>query len=95
VNFNVLEIINAWITALNPTDLQAKLAKERLDVCLVCDFKKEVIQNKEWSAICGACGCPIKKKIFTDQMNSCPQKKWNLLEENYKSILKEKKRSLI
>jgi len=95
MKFNPLEIINAWITAANPNEIQTELAKERLDVCMECDFRKEVIHNKEWSAICGSCGCPIQKKIFTDQFGSCPEKKWNTLEEKYKSILKEKRKSLI
>ena len=60
-----------------------------------CDFRKEFIHKKEWSTICGSCGCPIKKKIFTDEMGSCPEKKWVSLEEKYKSILKENKKSLI
>ncbi len=92
---NLLEIVNAWVIAANPNETQAQLAKERFDVCSTCDFRKEFIQNKEWSTICGPCGCPIKKKIFTDQMGSCPEKKWNILEENYKSILKQKGRTLI
>jgi hypothetical protein len=95
MNFNPLEIINAWITAANPNETQTQLAKERLDVCMGCEFRKEVIHNKEWSALCGACGCPIQKKIFTDQYGSCPKNKWDELENNYKSILKEKRKSLI
>jgi hypothetical protein len=95
VKFNPFEIVNAWITAANPTELQTQLAKERLDVCMGCDFRKEFIQNKKWSTICGSCGCPIQKKIFTNQFGSCPEKKWNTLEEKYKSILKKKKKSLI
>lgn len=95
MEFNPLEIVNAWIIAANPNETQTQLAKERLDVCMGCDFRKEIIEKKKWSAICGPCGCPIKKKIFTNQMGSCPEKKWNSLEENYKSILKEKGRTLI
>lgn len=95
MKFNPLEIINAWITAANPNETQTQLAKERLNVCMSCDFRKEFIHNKEWSALCGACGCPIKKKIFTDQYGSCPKNKWNELEDKYKSILKEKRKSLI
>lgn len=95
MEFNLLEIINAWIIAANPNEMQTKLAKERLDICMSCDFRKEIIHKKNWSVICGPCGCPIKKKIFTDQMGSCPKKKWNEVEESYKNILKEKKKSLI
>jgi hypothetical protein len=95
MRFDPIEIINAWFTSINPDEIQSKLAKERLDVCMKCDFRKEVIHKKEWSALCGKCGCPIQSKIFTDQFGSCPEKKWNTLEENYRSMLKEKGRTLI
>lgn len=95
MKFNPLEIINAWITAANPNEIETQLAKERLDICMGCKFKKEVIHNKEWSALCGACGCPIKKKIFTDQYGSCPEKKWNLIESKYIKHLKRKEKTII
>jgi hypothetical protein len=95
MKFNPIEIINAWFTSINPNETESILAKERLDICMKCDFRKEVIHNKEWSALCGKCGCPIRSKIFTNQFGSCPEKKWNILEENYKSILKEKGKTLI
>jgi len=91
MKFNPIEIINAWITAANPNEVETKLAKERLDICMGCDIRKEIIKRKEWSAICGGCGCPIQKKIFTDEYGSCPEKKWNELEDMYKSILKQSK----
>jgi hypothetical protein len=95
MKFNPFEIINAWITAANPDETQTQLAKERVDECMKCDFRKEIINKKEWSAICGKCGCPIQKKIFTDEYGSCPLGKWNTLENKYKSILREKGRTLI
>lgn len=95
MKFDPVEIINAWFTSINPNETESTLAKERLDICMKCDFRKEVIHNKDWSALCGKCGCPIRSKIFTNQFGSCPEKKWNPLEENYKSILKEKGKTLI
>jgi hypothetical protein len=95
MRFDLIEIIDAWFTAMNPDETQSNLAKERLDVCMKCDLRKEVIHNKEWSAFCGGCGCPIRSKIFTDQFGSCPEKKWDSLEENYRSMLKQKSRTII
>jgi hypothetical protein len=95
MKFNPVEIVNAWITAANPNETQTELAKKRLDICMECNFRKEVILKKKWSAICGPCGCPIKKKIFTNQFGSCPKQKWDNIEESYKTILKEKKSSII
>jgi PHP family Zn ribbon phosphoesterase len=95
MGFNPLEIINAWITAANPTEMEAKLAKERLSICLKCDFRKEVIHNKQWSAVCGKCGCPIQKKIFTNQYGSCPMNKWEEVEKKYIKNLVVKDKSII
>ena len=95
MTFNISEIVKAWVTAANPNDVQRELAEERLDICMKCEFRKEVIHNKEWSALCGKCGCPISKKIFTDQYGSCPLNKWNLIEDKYKLHLKKKNKSII
>lgn len=95
MNFNPIEIINSWIISFNPNETEIKLSKERINVCLQCDFKKEVFHNKEWSYYCGPCGCPLYKKIFTDQYGSCPKGKWNFIEDNYKNHLKIKKKSII
>ena len=73
---NFKEIFVAWKTLANPTDLQEKVAKDRLDVCIKCPFKKEIFEKKEWSAICGRCGCPLKAKIFSQEINPCPMGYW-------------------
>jgi hypothetical protein len=95
MKFNPLEIINAWITAANPTEIQAEIAKERLNVCLGCEFRKEIIHNKEWSAVCGGCGCPIQKKIFTNEYGTCPTNKWEEVEKRYMKNLIVKEKSII
>lgn len=95
MGLDFLEILNAWMTSANPNDLQKELAEKRLAFCSTCDFKKEVLRKKQWSAICGGCGCPISKKIFTDQYGSCPLHKWESVEDDYKDKLKVKKRSII
>lgn len=95
MKFNPIEIVNAWITAANPNEMESKLAKERLDICMKCEFRKEIIHNKEWSALCGKCGCPLNKKIFTNQYGSCPLNKWNDIEKKYINQLIVKEKSLI
>ncbi len=95
LDIDVLDILKSWITSVNPTETQSELAKKRLDVCAICDFKREVIHNKEWSWLCGRCGCPIRKKIYTDQYGSCPLKKWNFIEDDYIKDLKVKEKSII
>jgi hypothetical protein len=93
MGFDLIEILKAWATAENPNKMQKELAELRLNVCMGCDMRKEIIHNKKWSALCGKCGCPLSKKIFTDQYGSCPLDKWNIVEEPYvKSLtLKSKK----
>lgn len=92
---DIKDILTSWITSINPSDLEKKLAEERMEICMSCEIKREFFHNKEWSAICGRCGCPLKKKIFTNQYGTCPLKKWHTIEENYKNHLKIKKNSII
>lgn len=82
---NFKEIFVAWKTLARPTEFQSKVAKDRLDVCISCEFKKEVFEKSEWSAICGKCGCPLKAKIFSQEINPCPMEKW-ILPDNKNGI---------
>lgn len=71
---DLLEIAIAWKRAARPTDEQQQLAEERLEICNSCEYKefKSLIRTY----ICGACGCPIQKKIYTPQEQGCPKRKW-------------------
>lgn len=73
---NFKEVFVAWKTLAKPTEFQAKVANDRLDVCIKCPHKKEIFEKKEWSAICGKCGCPLKAKIFSQEVNPCPMGYW-------------------
>jgi hypothetical protein len=77
------EIFESWFTSFNPTQEQKIIAKERLDVCLGCDYRKEVLKGVNWSAYCDGCGCPISKKIFSKYFNPCPKKKWENVDSKY------------
>lgn len=74
---NFKEIFVAWKTAARPTPFQSKVAKDRLDVCIKCPFKKEIFEKKQWSAVCGKCGCPLKAKIFSQEISPCPMGYWD------------------
>lgn len=78
-----LEIIQAWKIANNPTPKQELLAKLRFDICETCPSKKVLTGKLKIATICGECGCPISKKIFTPQFNSCPLKKWEKIDNQY------------
>jgi hypothetical protein len=73
---DVIEIINAWKNANNPTPKQEELAKLRFNICNDCPSKKILTRKLKIATICSECGCPISKKIFTPKFNACPLGKW-------------------
>jgi hypothetical protein len=88
---NYEEIFDAWIISLNPTPNQVELAKLRLEVCLGCEFRKEIVKGLKWSALCGKCGCPLNKKVFSTRYNACPEKKWENTDLGYIEPMEDKK----
>lgn len=68
----VSEIFNAWKVSFNPSDEQQSIADERLQICMDCEFKRE-----EPVLHCSACGCPLKKKVYSQVSRSCPKGKWS------------------
>lgn len=89
MDFN--EIVTAWITSFNPDKEQTKRSLDRAKICVKCPEKKELFHNKEWSAVCGKCGCPLSKKVFSQEYNPCPIKKWEESDKNYPHLYKNKK----
>jgi len=71
------EIAVSWWRAENPTKEQSELAQKRLAICIGCDSKKESIV---FNYVCGECGCPIGKKIFTPKLGTCDLNKWDNVE---------------
>lgn len=70
------EIFTAWKVLYNPTEFQSKVASDRLNICVSCIYKREIFEKKEWSAVCGKCGCPLKAKVFSQEINPCPMGFW-------------------
>ena len=70
------EIIKAWASSINPTESQKSIAEKRLKICKYCLYsnKKRFIVKK--IAYCRLCKCPLNKKVFTDNIHSCPKDKW-------------------
>jgi hypothetical protein len=79
MGINIKKIAKAWITAANPTVQQSKLAEARWNICDSCDKRKTVATI----TVCGACGCPLSKKIFTMENDACPLNKWLEVEKDY------------
>lgn len=92
---NIKDIINAWASKINPSEDEINLAQERSNICSGCVFKKSFFSKKEWSSICGQCGCPITSKIFSKEFNSCPEKKWEGVDSKYIKIFNHKKNKTI
>jgi hypothetical protein len=92
---NYKEIFDAWKVSFKPAPWQEELANKRLDVCLKCEFRKEKIKGLKWSALCGKCGCPLSKKVFSPLYDPCPLKKWGSIDSLYLKPLEDKNTSSI
>ena len=72
----ISEIFKSWITAANPSPEEQAIAQYRANVCDSCDKKTHApILN---TFICGECGCPLNKKVFSPKpgKEACPLAKW-------------------
>jgi hypothetical protein len=73
---DLIKIAKAWISAANPTPKQEEIADIRINICNSCPSAKYLsILDVH---VCGECNCPLKKKIFVDNKNECPLKKWTI-----------------
>jgi hypothetical protein len=80
---NYKEIFEAWKISFNPTPTQEEQAQKRLNVCLSCEHRQEILKQVKWSAYCGDCGCPLSKKVFSKLYNPCTRKKWGEVDIMY------------
>lgn len=69
---DIKEIIKAWYKASNPSKEDLEIAEARLNICTECPNLKRISSID----LCGKCLCPINKKVFTDNKDSCPENKW-------------------
>ena len=88
---NFKQIIEAWIIAGRPTHAQRELAEARGKICDECPSKKILIEGIEIATICGECGCPIGKKVFTNDYNPCDLKKWAEVDDKFFTKRKDNK----
>jgi hypothetical protein len=69
------EIAIAWYNAANPTPEMKEIADSRLQICEGCEEVKTA--DIGGFHYCGACGCPLNKKIFSPRgPSACPKRKW-------------------
>lgn len=85
----IKEIVSAWATSFNPTQQQKLLAEDRYAICKSCPSLGKKLKIE----YCKECGCPIQKKIFTQQLNdTCPLNKWRSVEDTYRSKVRKSKK---
>ena len=92
---DIKEIITAWKLKINPPENFAKLAEKRCEICNECEHLKEMIKGKQWSYVCGKCGCPIAGKTFSPKQNPCPIDKWKEIDEEYFNKVTKQTKTLI
>lgn len=81
---DLFTIISAWKIARNPTRTQLALAEKRSKICETCPSKKTITKKLgDIGIICGECGCPLSKKIFSPKNKECPLNKWDDVEAEY------------
>ena len=66
---------------ITATPQQEKLAHLRGKICDGCPSKQVITKKLKLATICGECGCPISKKIFSSKYNPCPLKKWEEIDK--------------
>ena len=69
----IKDIIKSWWTSFGPTEEQSIEAERRLEICNGCEKRQESIV---FGYVCGQCGCPLGKKIFSEVEQPCPLNKW-------------------
>jgi hypothetical protein len=101
MEIDVLDILKSWSIKLNPNKKQAKIAKDRLEICVgtdttdKCEYVNEYISGKKWSCVCSVCGCAISAKVFSTTVNACPKNKWINVDKNNGLITDDKKDSTL
>jgi len=90
----IITIVDAWITARNPTPAQKELAEARWNVCLQCEEFREH-RDVTGEPYCFNCGCPLQKKVFTNVFNECPLKKWKDVDDLLYQATQKNNQSLL
>jgi len=65
-------IIKAWKTASKPNKEEEKTARYRLLMCAACPHEK----RKFFIKYCGLCWCPLSKKVYVRDKDSCEEGRW-------------------
>jgi hypothetical protein len=95
MDLNFKKIYKAWITSYFPNETQKLLAEKRNEICEACPSRKVLIDKLKLGVVCGECGCPLTKKIFSNDFNDCPLKKWKEVDTIYQIFKSKSNKSLV
>lgn len=68
---DLLEIARSWYISVKPSEIQKKIAEQRLQECDQCPA---IVRNPILR--CKVCGCPLRAKVFSPKPDACPQHRW-------------------
>ena len=96
-SIDIREITSAWWDSYFAGDNQKKLAKQRLSICESCPSLEQKFKKirQITISVCGECGCPIDKKIFSNKFNPCPLGKWKEVDELQTDLFKIEKNKML
>lgn len=97
MSIDIREITSAWWDSYFAEDNQKNLAKKRLTICEGCPSLEQKFKKirKITISVCGECGCPISKKVFSNKFNACPLGKWKDVDEKYPEVFNPQKNKLL
>lgn len=85
MHFDLKEVLSAWISKVHPTEEQKKLAEQRAKVCSSCELAKEMIKDNKSLNYCGACGCILAAKVYSNKEGACPKGKWDKIDATFRN----------
>jgi hypothetical protein len=96
-SIDIREITSAWWDSYFADANQKKLAKRRMSVCASCPSLEQKFKQirKITISVCGECGCPIDKKVFSNKFNACPLGKWKETDESQIELFKIRKDKML
>jgi len=74
------EILKAWVIKWKPSQSERELALKRLKICSTCSYRRQIIEDVDFSVICGECGCPLEAKIHSPKKGACGIGKWDVVD---------------
>ena len=83
MSFSISNIVSSWAKYIHHTEKEKIHAERRYSICYECPKRLK-------TGICGACGCVLAAKTFSNIPNECPLGKWYEVDKEYFN-LKEKK----